>query len=102
MRMLRSGLFLAVLVLAQGQSVDQRDRDFWNGKFSDPQTQFNHQPSRLLVDAIQGRTPGRALDLGMGEGRNAIFLAQQGWQVTGVDLSDGPSLRPKHAPPNCM
>jgi SAM-dependent methyltransferase len=32
--------------------------------------------------------PGEAIDLGMGEGRNAIFLSQQGWRVTGVDLSD--------------
>src|SRR5882757_6887717 len=29
-----------------------------------------------------------AIDLGMGEGRNSIYLAQQGWQVTGVDLAD--------------
>ena len=32
--------------------------------------------------------PGRALDVGMGQGRNAIYLAQQGWEVTGFDLSD--------------
>jgi SAM-dependent methyltransferase len=95
MRMMRLGLFFSLLLLAKGQSVDQHDRDFWNGKFSDPQTQFNHQASRLLVDAIRGRTPGRALDLGMGEGRNAIFLAQQGWQVTGVDLSDVAVARAK-------
>jgi hypothetical protein len=41
-----------------------------------------------LVNAINGRQPGRAVDLGMGEGRNTIFLAQQGWDATGVDLSD--------------
>jgi SAM-dependent methyltransferase len=42
----------------------------------------------LLIDAIHGRRPGRALDLGMGEGRNTIYLAEQGWHATGVDLSD--------------
>jgi SAM-dependent methyltransferase len=80
-----------LLFLAAGghaQSINQRDRDFWNGKFSDPKTQFIREPSPLLTEAIRGRTPGRALDLGMGEGRNTIFLAQQGWDATGVDLSD--------------
>jgi SAM-dependent methyltransferase/peroxiredoxin len=74
--------------LTSGQSIDPRDREFWNARFSDPTTQFNREPSRLLVEAIRTRPQGRALDLGMGEGRNAIFLAQQGWRVTGVDLSD--------------
>ena len=74
--------------LACCQATDTRDRDFWNGKFSDPNTQFNRRPSRLLVEVLRNRKPGSAIDLGMGEGRNAIYLAQQGWQVTGVDLSD--------------
>ena len=39
------------------------------------------------MDAVQGRKPGRALDIGMGQGRNAVFLATQGWDVTGFDPS---------------
>jgi SAM-dependent methyltransferase len=70
------------------QTIDPRDQKYWNGKFNDPKTQFKREPSRLLVDAIHGRKPGSAIDLGMGEGRNSIYLAQQGWQVTGVDLAD--------------
>ena len=35
-----------------------------------------------------GKTPGSALDPGMGQGRNALYLAAHGWRVTGVDLSD--------------
>jgi len=81
-------LLFSLALLANGQAIDPRDRDFWNGKFNDPKAQFNRQPSRLLVEAIRGRQPGRALDLGMGEGRNTIYLAQQGWQATGVDLAD--------------
>jgi SAM-dependent methyltransferase len=72
----------------KAQAVDPRDRDFWNNRYRDPKTEFNRQPSRLLVEAVHDRQPGNAIDLGMGEGRNAIYLAQHGWQVTGVDLSD--------------
>ncbi|HEX3746640.1 MAG TPA: methyltransferase domain-containing protein [Bryobacteraceae bacterium] len=88
MRTLRLGVLLAIVLVVHGQAIDPRDRDFWNSKFNDPKTQFDREPSRLLVDAIRGRTPGKSLDLGMGEGRNTIYLAQQGWQATGVDLSD--------------
>jgi SAM-dependent methyltransferase len=88
MLIVRFALFLSIAILVDGQSADQRDRDFWNTKFSDPRTQFIRQPSRLLADAIRSRPPGQALDLGMGEGRNTIFLAQRGWKTKGVDLSD--------------
>jgi SAM-dependent methyltransferase len=74
--------------LAPGQAIDPRTRDFWNGKFKDPNTAYRRQPSPLLVESIRGRKPGTAIDLGMGDGRNAVYLALQGWQVTGVDLSD--------------
>jgi SAM-dependent methyltransferase len=39
------------------------------------------------VEAIEGRPAGTALDVAMGQGRNAVFLAQRGWTVTGFDLS---------------
>jgi SAM-dependent methyltransferase len=40
-----------------------------------------------LVEAVKNRVPGKALDVGMGQGRNAIYLASQGWDVTGFDVS---------------
>jgi SAM-dependent methyltransferase len=49
---------------------------------------FNTKPNALLVSAVSGRKPGRALDVGMGQGRNAVFLAAEGWNVTGFDISD--------------
>jgi SAM-dependent methyltransferase len=49
---------------------------------------FNHKPNQTLVDAVKGRKPGTALDIAMGQGRNAIFLAAAGWKVTGVDIAD--------------
>ncbi len=49
---------------------------------------FNHEPNRLLTTAVVGITPGSALDIATGQGRNALYLAAHGWQVTGVDISD--------------
>lgn len=37
---------------------------------------------------MAGRKPGRALDIGMGQGRNALWLAEHGWSITGIDVSD--------------
>ena len=48
---------------------------------------FNPKPNALLVAAVEGSDPGEALDVGMGQGRNAVFLARKGWQVTGFDPS---------------
>ncbi len=50
-------------------------------------TAINREPNRLLVDAVRAIKPGRALDVGMGQGRNAIYLASAGWDVTGFDVS---------------
>lgn len=49
---------------------------------------FSRKPNPFLVEMTRQRKPGRALDVGMGQGRNAIFLAQQGWDVTGFDPAD--------------
>jgi 2-polyprenyl-3-methyl-5-hydroxy-6-metoxy-1,4-benzoquinol methylase len=49
---------------------------------------FSRKPNMFLVEMTRHRKPGRALDVGMGQGRNSIFLAQQGWGVTGFDLAD--------------
>ncbi|HEV7557395.1 MAG TPA: methyltransferase domain-containing protein [Kofleriaceae bacterium] len=63
------------------------ERDNWNETFRNS-IGFNHEPNRLLVDTVKGATPGTALDVAMGQGRNALYLASQGWKVTGVDFSD--------------
>jgi SAM-dependent methyltransferase len=60
----------------------------WNQILTSPKPGFNTQPNAFLVRMVQGRKPGRALDVGMGQGRNAVFLATQGWNVTGFDPAD--------------
>jgi SAM-dependent methyltransferase len=60
----------------------------WNRILTAPAPAFNTKPNAFLVEMTRGRSPGRALDVGMGQGRNAIYLAQQGWAVTGFDPAD--------------
>jgi SAM-dependent methyltransferase len=48
---------------------------------------FATDPSAIVVESVKGLAPGTALDAGMGQGRNAVYLARQGWKVTGFDLS---------------
>jgi len=67
--------------------VDPRER--WNKEFgSGAPSLTNLAPNALLSSVVKGRKPGAALDLGIGQGRNALYLAENGWDVTGVDISD--------------
>jgi SAM-dependent methyltransferase len=65
------------------------DRAFTRKPTGDPSMDVPTSPSAFLVTAVQDLKPGTALDAGMGQGRNAIFLAQKGWDVTGFDISGG-------------
>lgn len=63
-------------------------RVMFNNIYSNAAPGFNVQPNAALVEAVSERRPGRALDVGMGQGRNSVFLALKGWEVTGFDISD--------------
>lgn len=60
----------------------------WDQRYATTELVWGSGPNRFLVAEVDGLPPGRALDLGCGEGRNAIWLAEQGWQVSGVDFSE--------------
>ena len=60
----------------------------WNVILTSPKPAFNTSPNAFLMQIAKRRTPGTALDVGMGQGRNAIYLAQQGWTVTGFDPAE--------------
>jgi SAM-dependent methyltransferase len=91
-----SRLLLVAAIASRIASSQQTER--WNRFFSDPQASFNKQPNALMVKTVHGKKPGKALDIGMGQGRNALYLAQQGWDVTGVDISEvGINLARKRA-----
>lgn len=73
----------------EAEVVAERTR--WNHAYLDPvwrNTRFNAAPNGLLVETVRLLPPGDALDVHMGEGRNALHLASRGWQVTGVDMAD--------------
>jgi 2-polyprenyl-3-methyl-5-hydroxy-6-metoxy-1,4-benzoquinol methylase len=69
------------------QRSDPSRRALWDERHAARQPIESFEPDPTLVDEIGSLRPGRALDLGAGDGRNAIWLAIQGWQVTAVDFS---------------
>ena len=76
-------LFLMSSVVAFGQASE------YNGIYKDTEGNvFSRNPNAFLVDVTHTRKPGKALDVGMGQGRNSIYLARHGWDVTGFDASD--------------
>ncbi|MDX2150068.1 MAG: class I SAM-dependent methyltransferase [Bryobacteraceae bacterium] len=62
---------------------------YMNKLYTSPaQTRFTHDPNAFLALAAKAWKPGKALDVAMGQGRNALYLARQGWKVTGYDIAE--------------
>lgn len=63
-------------------------REDWNARYAGTELLWTAEPNRLFAAEVESLAPGRALDLACGEGRNAVWLAGRGWDVTAVDFSD--------------
>lgn len=59
----------------------------WEERYSGPEKVWSGRPNAQLVAEVAGLAPGTALDVGCGEGGDVIWLAEQGWKVTGADFA---------------
>jgi SAM-dependent methyltransferase len=64
--------------------MDARD---WDRRWTDKVLHAHGEASSVVLDILEDIAPGRALDLGCGNGRHALWLAERGWRVTAVDFS---------------
>lgn len=64
------------------------DAETWNQRYADAELVWSAGPNLFVEQLCRDLTPGRSIDLAAGEGRNAIWLAEQGWDSTAVDYSD--------------
>lgn len=64
------------------------DADAWNQRYEATELVWSAGPNQFVEAVCGALPPGRSIDLAAGEGRNAVWLAEQGWDSTAVDYSD--------------
>ena len=69
------------------QDIATSAEQYWEERYRDGGRVWSGRPNPLLVREVEALPPGTALDLGCGEGGDAIWLAARGWRVTAVDVS---------------
>ena len=67
--------------------MSEEEKSNWEKRYSDDGYEPRQTPSALLTEWLDDLPPGRALDLACGTGRNALFLAEKGYDVTAIDIS---------------
>jgi SAM-dependent methyltransferase len=77
------------------------DAQDWDRRYADSELVWSSRPNQFVASELADLSPGRAIDVAAGEGRNSIWLAEQGWQVTAVDFSQagldkGRALQARH------
>jgi 2-polyprenyl-3-methyl-5-hydroxy-6-metoxy-1,4-benzoquinol methylase len=81
-----------------GHDADMFEPSSWEERYSGGDKVWSGNPNPQLVAEVSGLVPGTALDVGCGEGGDVIWLAQQGWRVTGADFSaNGLARAARHA-----
>jgi tellurite methyltransferase len=80
----------ALFLLASCVSVfaHPKDKDRWDNKYSTEVYLFGEKPIPFLVENVRLLPKGKVLDIAMGEGRNGVYLATQGFDVLGLDISE--------------
>ena len=63
-------------------------RRIWNERYGAAERVWSNGPNEHVAQVVEPMTPGTALDLGAGEGRHAIWLAENGWTATAVDFAE--------------
>ena len=63
------------------------DQKFWDERYRSSSAIWSGDPNPQLIAEVSGLVPGLALDVGCGEGADAIWLTEHGWHVTAVDIS---------------
>jgi SAM-dependent methyltransferase len=66
----------------------QAQAGHWDARYSERDALWSGRPNGRLVAEVAGLTPGKVLDVGCGEGADAIWLASRGWAVTAIDISE--------------
>ncbi len=81
---------LAVLSFSGASVLDAkpRDKERWDKKYGTEAYIFGKEPVPFLKQNVHLLPKGRALDIAIGEGRNGVFLATQGFEVVGLDISE--------------
>jgi thioredoxin reductase/SAM-dependent methyltransferase len=69
----------------------------WDQRYGGRESTWSSNPNGTLVHEVTGLAPGRALDVGAGEGADALWLAERGWTVTATDISANALARARAA-----
>ncbi len=67
---------------------DLYSQQTWDARYAESDRVWSGRPNQRLVEEVADLVPGRALDVGCGEGADSVWLAERGWQVTALDVSE--------------